>query len=88
MMTVSLDRVRLDTSHGDCDAVLILREGALFGVASRLSASHADLAGRWFVEAMFGDRDRWIGTTFSSEHDLIEWAASVDEIEPAQQMRA
>ena len=77
-MEISLAPVRLDTDDGDAEGVLVFREGRLLAVASRLSDVHARLAGRLYVEAVFGPRDIWIGNIFDGEDDLRQWAAAVD----------
>lgn len=87
-MNISFESVRLDTADGDGDGVLVFRDGQLFAVASRLSGAHGGMTGRWFIEAMFGPRDRWIGATFATQQDLKEWAASVDEAEIRIELRA
>lgn len=74
-LAVSLEPVTLDTSDGDGEAVAVYRNGRLLAVLCRLSKDHGALEGSWFVEALFGDRDRWRNATFASLADVEEWAA-------------
>ena len=81
-MTISLQPTTLDTPDGDAEAVLVYRENRLLAVASRLGPAHEADAGSWFLEAVFGPRDLWTGTSFVDEAGLAAWAASVDAQPP------
>lgn len=65
-MPITLSRIELDASSGDHEAVLALADGKLFAILSCLGDLHQDLRGRWFVEAVFGERSLEIGQTFRS----------------------
>jgi hypothetical protein len=52
-MAVSFQDITLDTDDGDDRAVLVMRDGRVAAVLSRLSEIHAEMAGQWFVEALF-----------------------------------
>lgn len=54
-MAITFEPILLDGSLGDDDGCLILRDGRLVAVVSRLGTMHDELAGRWFVEWVFGD---------------------------------
>ena len=52
-MTLEYRPITLDAGIGDCTAMLVLHEGALLAVATQLGELHGELAGKWFLEAVF-----------------------------------
>ena len=52
-MALSFQPIELSTQGPDKDGMLVLRDGRLIAVLSRLSEIHGALAGRWYVEAAF-----------------------------------
>lgn len=74
-MAITFEPIMLDGLLGDEEGCLVLRDGRLVAVVSRLGAMHHELAGRWFVESVFGDILDIGGQTFL---DLPSIAASID----------
>lgn len=74
-MSALFQEVRLHAGAGHMDeqAVLVLRGGRLTAVLSHLSAMHGDLAGLWFVEAMFGISSSRSRHTFASPDEFVLW---------------
>ena len=72
-MSLSFQTVTLDTETPDRDAVLVFRDGRLLAVLSCLSDMHGDLAGSWFIEAVFGDTPRSQPQTFETLARLEQW---------------
>jgi hypothetical protein len=70
-MTFSFQPIALSTRGPDSDGMLVLRDGALIAVLSRLSAIHGSLEGRWYVEAAFRDLPTAPGETFG-DLDSVE----------------
>jgi hypothetical protein len=54
-MAISFTPITLSSGFGDDEGALVMREGILIAVISRLGPLH-DQAGRWFIEASFLDR--------------------------------
>jgi hypothetical protein len=50
-MSLSFAPITLESPFGDSDGRLVLRNGNLIAVISRLGPLHGGLAGRWYVEA-------------------------------------
>ena len=75
-MSVSFQEIMLDTGDTDDRAVLVLRDGRLIAVLSRLSEMHEGLAGRWFVEAVFGPLPSTDRHVFDDPIDFAEWLAA------------
>lgn len=73
-MTLTFQAVTLDTETPDGEATLVFRDGRLLAVLSRLSDIHDDLAGRWFIEAAFGEVPR-PHQTFETLDTLEAWFA-------------
>jgi hypothetical protein len=62
--------VQLATKTEILDARLFFVEGALVAVVSQLSASHDSHAGKWFIEAAFGQLDPKHADMFASLEDV------------------
>jgi hypothetical protein len=73
MMAASFQEITLDTGDGDDRAVLVLRDGRLTAVLSRLGAMHDEMAGLWFVEAVFGTPPTDLRHTFGDPGDFVAW---------------
>jgi len=73
MGQASFQAITLDTGNTDEQAVLVLKGGRLAAVLSHLSDLHGDLAGLWFVEAMFGNPPRRPRHTFASPDEFAAW---------------
>lgn len=71
-MSLSFAPVTLDASHGDDRAMLVFRDDRLTAIVSCLGEAHGEVAGRWFVEAVFTDLDTIFDETFAT---LAEVAA-------------
>jgi hypothetical protein len=54
-MALSFQPVTLDGDAPDREGTLVFRNGRLLALLIRLEEFHGDLAGKWFVEATFGD---------------------------------
>jgi hypothetical protein len=74
-MTLSTQEVTLDTSGPDTQAVLVFREERLLAVLCRLSDIHGELAGQWFVEAVFNELPGAQSRTFDSLPAAEAWLA-------------
>ncbi len=57
----------------DTEGMLILHDGRLAGVLSRLSAEHSDRAGRWFLECGFGSLARGETDDFEDLNAARRW---------------
>lgn len=75
-MAASFQEIVLDTGDADDRAVLVLREGRLTAVLSQLGAIHEEIAGTWFVEAMFGVSPFKPKHTFARPDDFVAWLES------------
>lgn len=73
MMAASYQEITLDTGDGDDQAVLVLRDGRLTAVLARLGAMHDDMAGMWFVEALFGTPPSNSRHMFGDPGDFVAW---------------
>lgn len=73
MMQASFQAITLDTGDTDEEAVLVLKGGRLAAVLSHLSDLHGELAGLWFVEALFGRSPRKLRHTFISPEEFAAW---------------
>lgn len=72
-MTASFRNITLDTGDGDDEGVLVLQDNRLVAVLSHLGAMHGDIAGQWFVEAMFGNQLLKPRHTFADPKDFVAW---------------
>jgi hypothetical protein len=72
-MAASFQEITLDTWNDDDRAVLVLRDGRLTAVLSRLSAMHDELAGMWFVETLFGTPPAKPQHIFAHPDEFIAW---------------
>lgn len=52
-MTLEMHPIRLD-HESDTEGMLVMREGRLTAILTKLSDTHGDRAGEWFVECAFG----------------------------------
>jgi len=77
-MTLSFQPVTLDGNIPDCEATLVFRDGRLLAVLTHLSDIHDDLAGRWFVEAMFGNVPRRQTPIFETVDHFGDWLKKPD----------
>jgi hypothetical protein len=67
--------VTLDTDAPDREATLVFRGGRLLAVLTCLSEIHADLAGKWFLEAAFADVPDVKPQAFDTIDHFREWLA-------------
>jgi hypothetical protein len=72
-MPTSFQEITLDTRGADDQAILVLRDGRLVAVLSYLSEIHDEMAGMWFVEAMFGTSPHKPRHTFTSPGEFAAW---------------
>lgn len=77
-MTASYQGITLDTGGIDDQAVLVLREGRLTAVLSRLGAMHDDLVGKWSVEALFVAPPPWPRNIFADPDEFVAWLDGED----------
>lgn len=73
MMAASFQDITLDTGDGDARAVLVLRDGRLIAVLSHLGAMHDEMAGKWFVEALFGNPPFKARHMFDDPQEFVAW---------------
>jgi len=72
-MSLSYQTVTLDGDIPDRQARLVFRHCGLLAVLSCLSEIHEDLAGQWFIEALFGDQPPPVKQTFQSLDEFEAW---------------
>lgn len=72
-MTLRLQPVRVRTASNDEDGRLVLANDVLVAVLVCLSADQGDLAGRWFLEAGFGDLRYPVPEAFSDLDAALAW---------------
>lgn len=72
-MATSFQDITLDTADGDDRAVLVSRDGRLTAVLSHLSEMHGDMAGMWFVEAMFVSPPFEARHVFTDPQEFVAW---------------
>jgi hypothetical protein len=72
-MALTFQPVSLDGNAPDRDAMLVFREGRLLAVLTCLSDIHAELVGRWFVEATFGDLPSGHAPVFETLDGFETW---------------
>ncbi|HEX8483746.1 hypothetical protein [Sphingomonas sp.] len=73
MMSVSFQDITLDTGGTDERAVLVMRNGRLTAILSRLGQMHEELAGQWFVETMFGASPNSQQHVFANPDEFVAW---------------
>ena len=73
-MAYSFQELALASEWPEEEAVLVFRGGRLLAVLSRLSGVHGELAGRWFVEALFRGQTGSTVPTFAALEDFCSWA--------------
>lgn len=91
-MTVTTQAILLGNTE-DHDGMLVLDDGRLFAVLCRLSATHDEMAGQWFIECGFGlpPLDEDVFDTLDQACASItraraaQTAAAAARIHPAQQ---
>lgn len=69
----SFQPVTLDTTSPDSEAALVFRSGRLVAVLTRLSDIHADLGGKWFLEAAFANVPAVQPVVFETMEQFGEW---------------
>ncbi|HXH16603.1 MAG TPA: hypothetical protein VNJ10_10795 [Sphingomonas sp.] len=79
-MTVSFQEILLDVGTGDDQGLLVLREGRLVAVLSRLGPMHGELCGTWFVESMFRGTSPIIKQTFADPDDFSAWLSDAENL--------
>jgi hypothetical protein len=77
-MALSFQPVTLDSSTPDREGVLVFRDDQLLAVLTCLSDIHAELAGRWFVEAVFGDVPVVRAPIFDTADQFASWLANAE----------
>jgi len=75
-MKLTFQPVTLAASNNDDEGMLVFRDGHLLGVLSRLSEIHDNLAGLWFIEALFDRGPEYHMPTFESLEDVESWLRS------------
>ncbi|MCJ2036170.1 hypothetical protein [Methylobacterium sp. J-068] len=74
-MTLRLQAVRVRTGSDDEDGRLVLADDALVGILVRLSPDHGETAGRWFLEAGFGELRHPVPAAFEDLAAALAWIA-------------
>jgi hypothetical protein len=74
-MNLRLQPVQVATGSADTESRLVFHDGFLVAVLIRLSGEHEDDAGRWFLEAGFGQVDSVRAATFSDLNEAQAWIA-------------
>jgi hypothetical protein len=77
-MPLTFQPVALAGNYGDEEAALVLADGQLVAIFSRLGPAHGAEAGRWFLEKGFGpfaERDQ---QTFADLGSVEAWIAAVE----------
>ncbi len=72
-MNLAVEPVRVAAEEGE--GLLVFADGRLAAVLVRLSAIHAGLAGRWFLEATFGLPDSRNPPVFEDLDEARHWIA-------------
>ncbi|UYW34497.1 hypothetical protein [Methylorubrum extorquens] len=72
-MSLRLQPIQVATGSADTESHLVLSEGFLVAVLTRLSDDHEDRAGMWFLEAGFGRVDHPNPPTFSDLDEALSW---------------
>jgi hypothetical protein len=73
MATVTFQEITLAADNGDDQAVLVLRDGRLAAVLSRLGEMHDRERGYWYVEALFGGSPFRVKHTFATPDSFATW---------------
>ena len=73
MMAFTFEDITLDTGGTDERAILVLRDGRVTAILSRLSEMHEELAGHWFVETMFGASPSVHQHVFADPEAFVAW---------------
>lgn len=76
-MVVEFLPVELASRHQVDEARLVLRDGRLIAVISKLEESHGELSGRWFVEACFDGIIDCPRETFDDLAAIEQWVDSL-----------
>jgi hypothetical protein len=77
-MALSSQPVTLDGEGPDREGTLVFRDSRLLALLTRLDTIHGELAGRWFVETIFGDLPERQPPAFETTGAFGEWLASPD----------
>ena len=72
-MALVFQPVTLDGASPDRAAALVFRDGRLTAVLTCLGDIHAEMADKWFIEAMFGDAAVGHNPVFDSKQAFEEW---------------
>ena len=72
-MNITVQPIPVATEEGE--GLLVFAEGRLAAVLVRLSELHEDMAGRWFLEAVFGLPDRRASRVFDDLDAAQDWIA-------------
>ncbi|MER2263607.1 hypothetical protein [Methylobacterium oxalidis] len=72
-MSLRLQPVCVRTGRTDADGQLVLADGSLVAVLTRLSDEYGDEAGMWFLEAGFGPLDQPHAPKFADLDEVQDW---------------
>lgn len=75
-MTILFRPIAVDTTSGDQEGQLVVRNDKLIAVLVKLSSDHGELSGRWFVEKGFGAFNGPGHPTFASLQLAEQWFRS------------
>jgi hypothetical protein len=76
MMALSFQPVTLDVTSPDREGLMVFRDGRLLAVLTCLSDIHDELAGRWFVEASFGEIPPGEAPVFETPDGFTNWLST------------
>jgi hypothetical protein len=74
-MNLYLQPVQVATGSEDQESRLVFHDGFLVAILMRLSDEHEGEAGRWFLEAGFGQVDSVRSATFADLDEAQAWIA-------------
>jgi hypothetical protein len=74
-MSLRLQPVQIATGSDDTESRLVFDDGFLVAVLVQLSDEHENEAGRWYLEAGFGQVDRVRSATFADLDEAQAWIA-------------
>jgi hypothetical protein len=72
-MALRFQPATLDGNYGDEEAMLVLNDGRILAVLSRLGPAHDELEGCWFLEKGFGALSEGVDGTFADMAAVEAW---------------
>ena len=81
-MSLRLQPVQVATGSNDAESQLVFSDGFLVAILVRLSEQHEDDAGKWFLEAGFGQVDDLSAPLFTDLDEAQAWILEQLSSEP------